>query len=688
MATRLLILLLLLAWPVLALAVERMTLSAAAIEGNGWHARDVAIELDLAQTPNRKVGGAASIRIGALELPAPLGSLRSITLTCPQLETSAERLACRGAQLVGLGQGLSGKPAELDFEYVAATAALNAELRALRLYGGALNLQLAMDETGTRLRGQLQDIALAQADPLIVATGVAGLSASGGADVAFNLSIAPGPEPQMGGQLEFKLRDVTASEAEGKYASDKFTLSAQTEFERRKTGWDFKLDARASGGQIYIDPLFVEITTTPLELRTQGHYDASQSYLVLGQAVLQQAEILNANLQLTAQFKPAFKLQNLSAHIEQAQFPGAYPYIQPFLIGTAFDSLTTQGALSGQLRMQDGKPQAVHAELKQMHLHDTGERFSVDALDGVVHWSEADAVPESRLRWTGGSAYQVPFEAAELRVQTQGRDVALLAPWRQPFLGGALVIERLSAQALGKPEQKLGFDGKLEPIDLHALSSALGWPAFSGKLAGTLPQLTYSGEVLSLGGTLVAQVFDGAVTVEKFRLSSPFGRLPQLNGDLRLRNIDLAQATGAFSFGRIEGRVHGDVTQLQLLNWRPVAFDAKLYTPPDDRSRHRISQRAIENISSIGGGGAAGVISKGFLRFFEDFAYEHIGLSCVLANGICRMGGIEPKDGGYYIVKGALLPRVDVVGYAREVNWEVLLAQLRNATAGAGPVIK
>ncbi len=681
---RLLFFLLLVAWPALTPAIERMAISAATIEGNGWRARDVEFELDLPQTDN----GPASIRIGTLELPAPLGALRKLQLSCPQLEISAERLSCKGAQLAGSGQGLGKTPAALDFEYIAASGALSAELRALRLYGGVLNLQLAIGDAGTSLRGRAQGMALAQAGPLLQSSGIAGLNASGGADVDFDLRFAPGTDSRVGGHVEFKLRDMTANDAGGEYASDKLTLSARTDFERAKTLWNFRLAASASKGQIYIDPLFVEIKTAPLELSAQGQYDSSQRYLTLDPTVLQQPGILDASLQLAAQFKPIFKLQKLSVDIKKAQFPDAYPYLQPFLIGTGFDSLTTQGALSGRIRMQDGKPQAVHAELQQVYLHDSRERFSIDALDGALHWSETEAMPESRLRWTGGSAYKVPFEAAELSLRTQGRDVALLSPLRQPFLGGALVIERLSARAIGKSEQALGFDAKLEPIDLQGLTTALGWPAFSGKLGGVLPQLSYSAEVLSLGGRLVAQVFDGEVTVEKFRLSSPFGRLPQLNGDLRLRNIDLAQATGAFSFGRIEGRLHGDVMQLQMLNWRPAAFDAKLYTPPDDDSRHRISQRAIENISSIGGGGAAGVVSKGFLRFFDDFAYERIGLSCVLANGVCRMGGIEPKDGGYYIVKGALLPRIDVVGYAREVNWEALLTQLKNATAGAGPVIK
>ena len=98
--------------------------------------------------------------------------------------------------------------------------------------------------------------------------------------------------------------------------------------------------------------------------------------------------------------------------------------------------------------------------------------------------------------------------------------------------------------------------------------------------------------------------------------------------------------TGAFSFGRITGRLSGAIDGLQLFNWTPVAFDARLYTPPDDRSKHRISQRAVENIGSIGGGGAGvtAALSSGFLRFFEDFNYDRLGLSCRLRERSLRHG--------------------------------------------------
>jgi hypothetical protein len=82
-----------------------------------------------------------------------------------------------------------------------------------------------------------------------------------------------------------------------------------------------------------------------------------------------------------------------------------------------------------------------------------------------------------------------------------------------------------------------------------------------------------------------------------------------------------------------------------------------------------------------------GALSRSFLRFFEDFPYDRLGISCRLENSICAMDGVAPAANGYYIVKGRLLPpRIDVIGYAERVNWNSLVAQLAAAIKREGAV--
>ena len=78
-------------------------------------------------------------------------------------------------------------------------------------------------------------------------------------------------------------------------------------------------------------------------------------------------------------------------------------------------------------------------------------------------------------------------------------------------------------------------------------------------------------------------------------------------------------------------------------------------------------------------GGIKGAISKTFLRFFDDFRYKKIKLSCKLHNSVCEIGGIKNQDNQFVIVQGGGIPKINIVGYVRSINWEEFVRRLLNA---------
>jgi hypothetical protein len=49
-----------------------------------------------------------------------------------------------------------------------------------------------------------------------------------------------------------------------------------------------------------------------------------------------------------------------------------------------------------------------------------------------------------------------------------------------------------------------------------------------------------------------------------------------------------------------------------------------------DKSRRRISAKAVSSLSNVGGGGGGGVVAalqSGVVRFFDDYSYEKTGHS-------------------------------------------------------------
>ena len=166
------------------------------------------------------------------------------------------------------------------------------------------------------------------------------------------------------------------------------------------------------------------------------------------------------------------------------------------------------------------------------------------------------------------------------------------------------------------------------------------------------------------------------VRVTGLRIQEPFGAAPVLSADATLRGLNLEALTNTFSFGRIEGQLDGDVEGLQLVGWQPAHFGMHLYTPAGDDSRHRISQRAVENLTELGSGIPAG-LSSTVLSVFDEFRYDRIDLRIALDGERAQIDGLARPDGGYYLVKGAGLPRIDVIGRNRSVAWKELVERLR-----------
>ena len=365
-------------------------------------------------------------------------------------------------------------------------------------------------------------------------------------------------------------------------------------------------------------------------------------------------------------------------------------YFDSLLGGIGLAGLKTAGALQGELRLRNGALDRLDLQLTRVDIADATDRFGLDHLDGTLRLNAGNEELASTVAWRSARVHGIALGAASWALRSSGLGIALTQPVTVPALGGSLTLPRFawrpSAQA-GK-EASLDLALGLRNVDLRELSRAFGWPEFGGTLSGDIPSVRYAGEVLDLQGGLAMRVFDGAVTIDQLTLERPFGVAPTMTGAIAFSNLDLKPLTGAFGFGEITGRLEGFVRDLRLVDWEPVAFDAGFQTSTKAKDPRRISQRAVRDLTEVGGGGIAAGLQAQVLKVFQTFGYSRIGLSCKLANDICRMGGLDTGSGGYTIVEGSGLPRVTVIGHQRQVDWQVLVARLKAATEGQTPIVE
>jgi hypothetical protein len=661
-----------------AAGVEALVLRVGRLEGPGWSAEAVELTLSLPEA------GAPALRLttGALDLPA--GQLPGASLTCAELRATAGRIECPEGRLRVEAPWLDDPEVTVRLAAQADLSRVEAESRGARVAGGQVDLQGERDGQAWRVEAKGQGIDLARLRgalaPLLPVP--AQITLAGTADL--RLEAADGGQgPTLA--LEGQVRGLAAADGTGLHETQGLAGRVSADATRSGEDWRGGLEVRLAAGQAYLDPWFLDFGARPASAIARGIWAPAGHRLTLERLVYRDGEA--ATLEGSAELGPeglaAARLTLAPARLD----PLYRTYLQPLVQGTFLDRLTTTGRVSGDLAWTRARGlERVRVDPDGVTLGDEGGRFGLEGVSGTVRWGAQRGEP-STLALAGGHLYRVPFGAAELAAEAHGGALRLIRPVRLPVLDGGLQADSLELDGLGGPDWTGRLDAVLTPVSMEALTAALGWPAMGGQLSWAIPGMRYASGQARVGGALLVRVFDGEVVVRDLVIEDLLGPVPQVAANVDVRGLSLEPLTRAFSFGHMEGRLDGQVLGLQVQDWQPLAFDARLHTPPGDTSRHRISQRAVESLASLGG--ASGALSRTFLGLFKEFSYDRLGIACRLRRGVCEMDGVAPAEGGaYYIVKGGGLPRIDVLGFNREVDWATLVERLRQATQAGPPVVR
>lgn len=661
-------------------AIERVTLEVArASLPGGPQARGATATLILDSSGRARLrASAAQVRL------APGAEADGAIVTCADLILREPRIACRAGELRARVPQVGALAADLSLDSDSARGEATLELTGMTFAGG--NARVLARSTGERwtLHATAASLRLAPLRALLPADLLpADLDADGHLDLRVVASGAGARWSEA--DLEARLGDVVMQNTAGTLASDGAgaALQATLRPEGSGTRWTVRVDA--TRGQVLAGPVLLDFGAQPLTLAASGLI--ADDVLAVETARFSQPGLIAGSLAARLLLAPVPHLQSARVDVERLEFPAAYTsFLQLALAATELGTLRSHGSASGHLEWHDGAPRALDAVFSGLEFDDRARRLALRGVDGHLQWDAAGGPQRiSGLAWQSVELYGIEGGAGALALRAHGDEFTLLQPARIPIFDGALLLRQFELAAAGTPRLRLAFAADIEPIGMEKLSTAFGWPALAGRLAGRIPGLVYRDRTLAFDGDLRAEVFDGSVVARRLRLIDPLGTFPKLTGEFEARGLDLDLITHTFPIGSITGRIDADIRAVELFGWSPVAFDAHLYTTPGDRSRHRISQKAVDSLANLGGGGGVmGALQSGFLQFFKTFGYDRIGLTCQLRDDVCLMGGIPRREGGYYIVRGGGLPRIDVVANSGRVAWSQLVGQVLEAIARGG----
>ena len=656
---------------------DTLTLDVEKISRQGWQLNNTHIALFDLFKPTQQLG--ASIK--KLTLPKPFTAFSFFDIQCQSFLWNDKKLQCLKGEARTKFPHLSQQP--FGFSFLITEQKTQLSIQQLNVGEGEITIDINRHGDKWLINLKSKNLPLKNVHALLTM-----MEINAGIDEITNGFISATIKAEGDGtgikkiQIDSSLKKLSLQARQGNIATDAADLTLVLTAHLQQNNWHWKNDFVIQHGQIYVDPVFLEIKKNPLKFTSQGDLMAN------GDIAIKQLNLAQSHV-FAFDFLGHIK-QNADYQINHAHLDGDIEnlddffthYLSAFFEQTAFEGILLKGAIKAAVDIDQSIITKLSGQIKQVYLSDDRQRFAMDNANAEIYWANtAHSMPSSFINWQKAKVKAIPIAASGLKFNTFAHQIDLLEPSAVPILGGVLNIKKFKWQKQPNNEPKVLFQGGIDAVSLEQLSSALNWSPLTGNITGVIPAVEYKDKTLTLNGGLNIKVFEGEIKINKLRSSGMFTDFPRLWLDMEFINLDLHTITQKIKMGGIEGRVSGSIKDMYLENWQPVTFYAWIGTPDDDDSNHRISQKAVENIASIGGGGAADVISKGFLRFFDTFGYDKLGFGCYLYKGVCQLMGVEAAEKGYYLIKGGGLPRIDVIGYNPRVNWQVLLRRLSRITA-------
>jgi hypothetical protein len=616
--------------------------------------------------PASATQGTLSLRAARVDAPELGYHFRDLHWQCPLRRGGQGGWRCEGALRSG-----RGRPLFLSLELGTATTDA-------RLARGPGVLTLHRDvATPDRTDIDLTRVPLAWAQALLAKTWSDGRITGGTLDGALAILSAPNKPLRISGPLN--VAGAAFDTPDGTIAAENIgaKLALDHSFADRSRA---QVKGQLLGGELLFGSAYVSLERRSVDVLVDATQEAGKGWH-FSQVSWRDPGLLA--VEGSAGLTRGGELDALDLRLQAADLmPLRDAYLSGWLGMAGLSKLQLGGSAEANLRVVDGTMRDFRVVLNDASINDPEQRFGFEQLDGGLEFSSGVPV-QSALQWRSGQLYGLTFGAARLPFVSRDGELLFRAPVSVPMLGGELRFDHFQLRppagghdAGDEHGLDVRFGMELRELDVGQLAKALGWPAFTGELSGEIPQAHYAAERLEFDGGLSMQVFDGDVAVSALAMERPFGVAPTLSADIALDDMDLEALTGVFGFGSITGRLDGTIDKLRMVDWQPMAFDATLRTERKPGVKQRISQRAVQDLSSVGDASFTTSLQSRLIGLFDDFGYSRIGISCRLVDDVCDMDGLGSAGRGFIIVEGAGLPRLTVVGFNRNVDWPTLVERL------------
>ena len=479
-------------------------------------------------------------------------------------------------------------------------------------------------------------------------------------------------------RLDLTVRKASFASAAGDIAGEGIDLALAATAHSVAGGWRWRARLDWPAGEIYVAPWY---RRAGIAVEAKGMLDKKVLDVALARLTIDGIGNIDASGRWD---RVAAGMESFGFVSEPLDLGAAFAeWVQPWLDQSAVPKVKASGKVRFAGTWSRGAWQSFYAGLDDARLIDGTDYLEFAGMNARIPWDRG-VVSEAEFSVASARLGEVPLGGFRIPVRLTD-DEARFDRLQLPMLDGLLHVDELVATR-HDDGWRGSFAGGIESVSLPKLTAALKLPTMSGGLTARIPRATYAANRLALDGDLVIEVFEGRIVATGLQVLDPLKSTRRFTADVAARGLDLGRITQTFSFGSILGRLDVDIAGLELIGWQPARFDARVRSSPGDY-RRAISRGALRDISALGGAAGAAAVSLSPANLFNTFDYERIGFECSLRGDVCEFSGLAPVGGGQLIIEGSGLPRVEVIGYNRRIDWNLLVSRLRAVIAGKSKAV-
>jgi len=286
----------------------------------------------------------------------------------------------------------------------------------------------------------------------------------------------------------------------------------------------------------------------------------------------------------------------------------------------------------------------------------------------------------------------LPKQSLSISLDAGPNRLSVTSPITIKVPGGKILMGPLLCQEIFSSKTFFDTSITMKAIEIQSLLSEFWSHPVGGILDGKFDPVHFESGTISTSGDIKANLFNGEVILSHLGVKGLLTSAPLLKLNAQWKDLNLVEMTKDTSFGKIQGVLTGHLKNLEIAYGQPQKFDLLLETIKKKGVPQKISVKAVDNISKIGGGqspfmGVAGI----FASLFKEFPYEKIGIRALLENDVFRINGTIIEDGQEYLVKRSGFSGVNVVNQNPDnrISFKDMVKRIKRVTTPkSGPVIK